>query len=136
MKNILLWIWQLPQNLLGVTVLLFNKVLHGCKKVRSSDGITYYYVKHINDCGVSLGNYIFLDSNLYVTNRGIHHEWGHQKQSLKYGWLYLIIIGLPSAIGNIYYRLVHKDNTWYYSQWWERTADELGGVTRVWRKNI
>ena len=90
MKNILLWIWQLPQNLVGVIVLLFNKVLHGCKKVKSSDGITYYYVKHINDCGVSLGNYIFLDSDLYVTNRGIHHEWGHQKQSLKYGWFYKI----------------------------------------------
>lgn len=135
MKNILLWIWQLPQNLLGVIVLLFNKVL-GCIKVRTIDSIDYYYVKHVNNCGVSLGNYIFLDSDRCITENAVHHEWGHQKQSLKYGWLYLLIIGLPSAIGNIYYRLAHKDNIWYYSQWWERTADELGGVTRYWHMKV
>lgn len=130
MKNVLLWIWQLPQNLFGLAVLLFNKVVHGCVRSRTIDGINYYYVKHVNDCGISLGNYIFLDSDRSITEKSVRHEWGHQKQSLKYGWLYLIIVGLPSAIGNIYSRLAHKDDRWYYNQWWERTADELGGVTR------
>ena len=131
MKNVLLWIWQLPQNLFGLTVLLFNKIVHGCVKSQSIDGIDYYCVKHVNDCGISLGNYILLDSDRSITEKAIHHEYGHQKQSLKYGWLYLFIIGLPSAIGNIYSRLTHKDSKWYYSQWWERTADKLGGVIRA-----
>lgn len=131
MKNVLLWIWQLPQNLFGLAVLLFNKIVHGCVKSQSIDGIGYYSVKHVNNCGVSLGNYILLDSDRSITEKAIHHEYGHQKQSLKYGWLYLFIIGLPSAMGNIYSRLAHKDSKWYYSQWWERTADKLGGVIRA-----
>lgn len=130
MKNILLWIWQLPQNLAGLAVLLFNKAVHGCQIAQSSDGIKYYYVKHVNNCGVSLGNYIFLDSDRSISEKSVHHEYGHQKQSLKYGWLYLLIIGLPSAAGNIWTRIAHKDDRWYYNQWWERTADELGGVVR------
>ena len=60
MKNVLLWIWQLPQNLLGLAVLLFNKVSSGCVEVKYIDNIKYYLVKHVNNCGVSLGNYIFL----------------------------------------------------------------------------
>lgn len=131
MKNVLLWIWQLPQNLFGLAVLLFNKIVHGCVKFQSIDGIGYYSVKHVNNCGVSLGNYILLDSDRSITEKAIHHEYGHQKQSLKYGWLYLVIVGLPSAIGNVYARLAHKDSKWYYSQWWERTADKLGGVIRA-----
>lgn len=131
MKNVLLWMWQLPQNLFGLAVLLFNKIVHGCVKSQSIDGIGYYSVKHVNNCGVSLGNYILLDSDRSITEKAIHHEYGHQKQSLKYGWLYLFIIGLPSAMGNIYSRLAHKDSKWYYSQWWERTADKLGGVIRA-----
>lgn len=130
MKNVLLWIWQLPQNLFGLAVLLFNKIVHGCVKSQSIDGIGYYSVKHVNNCGVSLGNYLLLDSDRSITEKAIHHEWGHQKQSLKYGWLYLVIVGLPSAIGNVYARLAHKDDRWYYNQWWERTADKLGNVTR------
>lgn len=131
MKNVLLWMWQLPQNLFGLAVLLFNKIVHGCVKSQSIDGIGYYSVKHVNNCGVSLGNYILLDSDRSITEKAIHHEYGHQKQSLKYGWLYLVIVGLPSAIGNVYARLAHKDSKWYYSQWWERTADKLGGVIRA-----
>ncbi len=130
MKNVLLWIWQLPQNLLGLVVLLFNKVSSGHVKVKYIDDIKYYSAKYVNNCGVSLGNYIFFDSDRPITKEAIHHERGHQKQSLKYGWLYLFIIGLPSAMGNIYSRLAHKDSKWYYSQWWERTADKLGGVVR------
>ena len=109
---------------------MFNKVSFGRVKVKYIDDIKYYSAKYVNNCGVSLGNYIFFDSDRPITKEAIHHERGHQKQSLKYGWLYLFIIGLPSAIGNIYSRLAHKDNKWYYSQWWERTADKLGGVVR------
>ena len=66
----------------------------------------------------------------------IRHEQGHQKQSLYLGWLYLIIIGIPSFCGNIFDRLFHrkwdvsKRYDWYFSQPWEKWADELGGVNR------
>ena len=35
----------------------------------------------------------------------IKHEYGHQKQSLYLGWFYLLIIGIPSFLGNIWDRI-------------------------------
>ena len=71
-----------------------------------------------------------------ATVREFPHEQGHQKQSRYLGWFYLIIIGLPSLLGNIYDRVAHKDWSskdsikWYYNQPWEKWADHLGGVKR------
>lgn len=104
---------------------------HEIKKVSNIDGIQYYLLKHVNDCGISLGNYIFLDSDRSVSEKAIKHEYGHQLQSKKLGWLYLIIIGVPSAIGNIIYRKTKfKPYGDYYKQPWEKWADELGNVNR------
>lgn len=98
------------------------------------DGITIYRGKHIADCGVSLGNYIFIDSDRILATRTVHHEHGHQLQSKYLGPLYLIVIGIPSACGNIRSRIYYKkhNKTWdgYYKQPWEAWADRLGGVQR------
>ena len=126
MKKILLYLWQLPQNLLGLAVIFFSKASIGTwvKDI--------YFTKH--HFGVSLGNYIILSVNCDVMD--IKHETGHQKQSLYLGWLYLPLIGLPSACGNIWDRLFHKKwyytarIRWYYKQPWEAWADKLGGVKR------
>ena len=124
MKNILLYIWQLPQNLLGLLVILFSRA-HTYKHM------IWWTEYHF---GVSLGRYIILNSTSDVTS--VRHEWGHQKQSLYLGWLYLLIIGLPSAVGNLYDRIAHKEWSyddrinWYYNQPWEKWADKLGGVER------
>ena len=81
MKNILLYLWQLPQNLLGLVVIAFTRA----------------------------------------------KKKGHQKQSLYLGWLYLLVIGLPSATGNLLNRVIDFD---YYKQPWESWADRLGCVVR------
>ncbi|MCQ2081576.1 MAG: hypothetical protein MJZ11_07950 [Lachnospiraceae bacterium] len=126
MKNLLLYIHQLPQNLIGLLVILFT----GAKK-NNCDGITYYKPKQF--FGVSLGNYIILR----VTSiNDIHHEHGHQIQSRRLGWLYLLIIGLPSITFNIWDIIAHRKWSindrikWYYSLPWEADADKLGGVHR------
>lgn len=75
--------------------------------------------------GVSLGNFIIVARG--SESNTIRHEWGHQRQSLYLGWLYLVVIGLPSVIGNLLNRVIKFD---YYRQPWERWADELGGVER------
>ncbi len=129
MKNILLYLWQLPQNLLGLFVIAFTGV-QPCKAL----DITYYRPKR-GRFGVSLGNYIIL-SYPYNNLKTVQHEHGHQRQSLYLGWLYLIVIGLPSASGNLWDRAFHKHwnvtdrEKWYYSLPWEAWADRLGGVTR------
>ena len=127
-KNILLYLWQLPQNLLGLAVIVFT----GAKKQVMLS--SYFYMTEKRRFWVSLGKYIIFGGHPSKTS--IQHERGHQKQSLYLGWIYLLIIGIPSACGNLYDRLFHKNwNSkkrcdWYYSLPWESWADRLGGVER------
>lgn len=125
MKKFLLYIHQLPQNLLGLLVIFFSyAVYHEHFKV------------WFTECkfGVSLGKYIIISDQ--STMNSLKHERGHQEQSRRLGWLYLIIIGLPSFFGNIYDRIFHKKwdserrERWYFSQPWEAQADRFGGVER------
>ncbi len=127
---IIKFIWQLPQNILGLLVIL----LTGSKKypdvLVNGQWHSFYRAKHNRRLawGVSLGNFIIFG---YPPDRtSILHEYGHQRQSLRLGPLYLLIIGLPSFCGNIYARIKHLDAWWYYHQPWEAWADKLGGVVR------
>ena len=67
---------------------------------------------------------------------GMKHEYGHSIQSRILGPAYLLIIGIPSLLGNIYDRVFNKEwkysksCRWYYNQPWEKWADKLGGVDR------
>lgn len=130
MKKVLLWLWQLPQNLAGLCISKFSKNILICEV--NHEPITIYFLKKFFGSAVSLGNYIIMQSTIRNSNFWVaaKHEHGHQKQSLYLGPLYLLIIGLPSFIGNIYSRIIHKSNEWYYSQPWEAWADKLGKVER------
>ena len=125
MKNmsckIILYLWQLPQNLLGLAVILFC----GAVKEYSFTGYEVWSVPHC--FGVSLGRYVIVFANAVNYIPTLRHEAGHCKQSLYLGWLYLIVIGVPSFVGNIIHRFF-KFN--YYHQLWEAWADKLGGVKR------
>lgn len=120
MKDFILYLWQLPQNLLGLLVIFFSKAEHVC-----IDGVAtpFYFTKY--KFGVSLGCYVIVNEN--CSENTLLHELGHCFQSLYLGWFYLPLIGLPSAIGNILHRFI-KFN--YYNQPWEKWADKLGGVKR------
>ena len=138
--RILTEIWQFPQHIIAYVIILIN-----CKSIKlmvSKDGISHYLVDHLFDSAISLGNYIFLDSDGNFSYKTIKHEFGHQKQSLMLGPLYLIVIGLPSIIGNIINIIKYKyfrkyyDPDFYYKQPWEAWADKLGGVVRKSINNV
>jgi hypothetical protein len=131
MKRVLLFIWQLPQNILGLLVILFTGAF------KTKDG--RYWVTGKGGFGVSLGSFIiFGDMNgRYIpTEKSIQHEQGHQKQSLYLGPLYLIVVGIPSLLGNLWDRFFHGSwnyrarEKWYYSRYPENWADKLGNVIR------
>ena len=129
-KEFIMWIWQLPQNLLGLVMILCykrEKVYHRL------NGRIFYYTDEMPS-GISLGNYIIM--NREDKEDGMRHEYGHTVDSRRWGPLYLLVIGLPSLCGNIYDRLFHSkwkysdSCEWYYNQLWEKSADKNGGVDR------
>ena len=132
--NFLRLLWQLPQNLLGFILFQIYSVDCLCLEVPYRDVHILYSEKMRG--GISLGQYIVLpwkyryNSSSYVRDT-ISHEYGHTRQSLYLGWLYLVVIGLPSLLWawahSTFKRLREVD---YYSFYTERWADDIGGVWR------
>lgn len=123
MMRIILYLWQLPQNLLGLLFLLF---IRGEER-HSLGGIDFYYAKGFAG-GISLGKYIILGE---YYEEDVKHEFGHSIQSKKWGWLYLPVVGLCSLTwAGLYGTLIKETLNGYYKFWTERNADKLGGVKR------
>ena len=122
-KKILLYIWQLPQNLLGL--LLFALYKKGSKDVPYKDVIIRFNPRFIS--GISLGKYILLN---YNSKWAKEHEYGHCIQSRRWGWFYLLVPGLVSLIHNVFCKCKNHKHQSYYNIWPENEADRLGGVKR------
>lgn len=116
MIRFLSYLWQLPQNLLALGLLL-----RGYDDVFPYKGAMVYTCTWL-DGGVSLGKYILLNT---PTTVDLCHEYGHYRQSKMLGPLYLLVVGLWSAI-RMQFRL-YKDGE-YYNGYPEKWADRLGGV--------
>lgn len=129
MKKILLTIWQLPQVLVGLFLLILYK--KSSKIVYKDDYVNVYFCTIPG--GISLGTIILINKYMCTKNT-IKHELGHAKQSRYLGWLYLIIIGLPSIIHawlNNYIKCCDNKPTGYYHFYTEKWADKLGNVKRI-----
>lgn len=121
MKDFLLFIWQLPQNLLGLILYLFY--WEDIKMRKEDKGYTLCLCNF--RMGVTLGRYMFLWEGDKHLIDSVNHEYGHIIQSRWLGPLYLIIIGIPSGIWN----MIHKQmfpNINYYDFYTEKWADKLG----------
>lgn len=82
--------------------------------------------------GISLGTYIIISEQSYrdKRNRTKKHEYGHSRQSLYLGPLYLIVVGLPSLLWAGFIHNLVKKEIGYYEVYPESWADELGEVNR------
>lgn len=129
MRRILLWVWQLPQHLIALFMFLIFRIkpkMQGLVKSKTSFSF-------------SLGDYLFADKYNYVyIQRGyesgwtvLRHEYGHTIQSHYLGWLWLFVIGIPSALHWVWYQYYGRKHGYnYYNFYTEKWADKLGGVTR------
>ena len=136
MKKFLLCLWQLPQIILARCLIAIYKL----RLVSITDSGCKVYKGRIPN-GISLGPYILFDEKYYareyshILEVAIKHETGHSIQSLYFGPLYLIIIGIPSITQNILSYIVYRlgnDSLVrnYYNRWPENWADKLGNVNR------
>lgn len=117
--KVLMYIWQLPQHLLGLLLLL---CLDGEQRHTFKE-IDFYYAKQFVN-GISLGKYIILG---HKSEKSIKHEYGHSRQSQYLGWLYLPVVGLWSGLHCAFCKCIKHS---YYDIWCEKWADKLGGVKR------
>lgn len=121
--DVLLWIWQLPQNLMGLAIMPFYRkdrtIRHKDRKIR--------YCPRFPG-GISLGFYVYVGD---TDTKTVMHEYGHTRQSNLLGPLYLIVVGLPSLLWAAFYRYDPSDPHGYYRFFTEKWADRLGGVKRT-----
>lgn len=122
-KHILLEIWQLPQNIVGLLFLLF---IQGEKRHKLNN-INFYYSINFPG-GITLGEFIIVGSKQELT---IKHEYGHVLQSRILGPFYLLIIGLPSLLHawlSDYIGCCDNNILGYYHFYTEKWANKLGKV--------
>lgn len=127
------YLWQLPQNIIG---LIFMLVFRGKYEQDYNDKKVYLVNREFV---YSLGKYIIMSKKWYwdtatripsYNERLLAHEYGHCRQSEMLGWLYLIIVGVPSFIMNRISKYNRKFARNYYNRFPENWADKLGGVGR------
>ncbi len=123
----LLFVWQLPQHLLGWTLNVMVRMcggtawrighrLHVCRATKERSG------------SVSLGRFVMLSRG--ANRQTLRHEIGHSRQSVMLGPLYLLVIGIPSfcwAMGRTLGFWREKSYYWFYTERW---ADWLAGIRR------
>lgn len=134
MKKLLLWLWQLPQNLVGF---IYSRFAKKTSEWYFKGKYAFVYFVPCFKAGVTLGQYIILDPIYKKLSSGkllvtVQHEYGHSVQSKYLGWFYLLVVGIPSVFRNILNRINSKkfNEKWYYSGYPEKWADKIGGVTR------
>ncbi len=127
--EILLWIWQAPQNIVGLVIRLiyggyplFPLVYKHCVVIQRPNF----------PGGISLGRTIMVkrvNIDGYKDNPTLwDHEHGHARQSLYLGPFYLFVVGIPSLLWAWYWNPSRGGS--YYSFFTEKWADKLGGVKR------
>jgi len=126
--EILLFIWQIPQNIAGLFLVAWlnpeRSFLFGDREPRAK----LYYATRMRG-GISLGRYIIVNDK-YKDYKGNteKHELGHYYQSVYLGPLYLLVIGLPSLLWAAWWN--NGRGVSYFSFPTERWADRLGNVKR------
>ncbi|MCA9596282.1 MAG: hypothetical protein KC776_23365 [Myxococcales bacterium] len=136
MKRIALALWELPQNVLGLSLLGLERTLGTAVGTDSQGGRLMIESKL---AAVSLGHFVFWcrarESRYFVLDDQTRaHEYGHTFQSRLLGPLYLPLVGVPSVM-RVLYAIAHREVTgrrWtrYFDGYPENWADRLGGVTR------
>lgn len=134
-KKIALYVWQLPQNLLGLLLIAFYRP----ERMHTMENGNRICFANRMRGGISLGKYSLVNTSHYrkdinesLKRDTVRHEAiGHATQSLYLGWLYLIVIGLPSIVwAMLYGRVIEPTKNGYFQFWTERWADKLAGVKR------
>ena len=125
--------WGIIQTLCGLVWFVVQTIKRGKIEIEWV-GHSFHSIMPGRSDGVSLGLFSFNGESCedhLLEQKDIKHENGHSIQALKYGPLYLIVVGIPSLINYHNKDLDGYDKQGYrkyYQVWPENNADKLGGV--------
>lgn len=119
---ILLFIWQLPQNLVAIVMMPFiGKLTLKCERHYS---FCFEANKMPMGTGISLGSFAFVSKSLAKRDPYVAHEInGHTKDSKIFGPLYLFVIGIPSILNAAF-----DFTECYYDFYTEKLANKHAGI--------
>ena len=123
---VFLFIWQIPQNIVGMVMWLYFKMMGDLRRLDATKWSTAWGSVKMSG-GISLGMFCFLDR--YSSNRkeAIAHELkGHTWDSRLMGPLYLLIVGLPSILNAAF-----DFTKCYYDFYPEKWANKHAGLIVV-----
>lgn len=125
--QVLLWIWQLPQNLIGFVLAAYIRNNGGqrriyCIKIKDKTHEVRFVHLRTFPGGITLGEYIIIGGKWDESD--VRHEYGHVRQSLYLGPLYLFVVGIPSLLWAWYWN--PSRGVSYYSFYTEKWAEKLG----------
>lgn len=135
--RLLQWTWGLPQTMLGA--IIYQRYRNRPHTTFHGASVTIWPQRS----SLSLGMFLFISEELFpnkqqqkaafregsFARRILVHEYGHTIQSLMFGPLYLLLVGLPSITwANLpAFRKYRKENQKsYYAVYPENHADKLG----------
>ena len=120
----LLFLWQLPQNLVALLIMPFLGKLTRVDYRHFCLGYSCSRFPQRGD-GVSLGSFAFFHPDMADDDFTIRHEMdGHTVDSKIFGPLYLFVIGIPSMM----HILFIKKGADYYNFYTERRANKHAGL--------
>jgi hypothetical protein len=119
----LLVIWELPQSILAGIIFIFIK-----KRITDRQAFKEAIILYVKNFpgGIPLGRLIILNDKYYNNYISKKHEYGHSIQSMILGWSYLLVVGLPSIIRALIWKVRKLDSKDYYLRYPEDWANRLG----------
>ena len=114
---VLLFIWQLPQNIVALLMMPF---LGKLRKVEYRNFCFAFEGEKMSG-GISLGNFIFLSKYCAQRDTTIAHEFGHVVDSQRMGPAYLLVVGLPSIL-NAAFNFTSCYYDWFPEKWANKHA--------------
>lgn len=118
----ILFIWQILQNLIGISFWVYFKLRGDLETIVKNKYSKVYRSKYMSG-GISLGSFAFVDNALSIKETAVRHEQGHMWDSKVMGPLYLLIVGIPSLMNAIF-----GFTDCYYKFFCETWANKHAGV--------
>ena len=123
--------WELPQQTFGMLAGEVNNLFGGVSNIENKNGAIILESSSLDpDVGFTLGNIITIGVGSAPSVP--IHEFGHYIQSRRFGFAYLPVFAIPSAVRAFFWVRSNRPDNTYFNFYPEHYATKLG--RKYWHK--